>query len=61
MRKRAFLIMLLPLVIILWVIGWSLLWTGSEPQSKTVITQAHRGDEIQIIATSPDEITVDNQ
>jgi flagellar basal body-associated protein FliL len=61
MRKRAFLIMLFPIVVILWVIGWSLFWTGSETRSKTTPIQAKKDDGIQIIVAPPEEITTENQ
>lgn len=30
MRKRSFVILLLPIVILLWIIGWSTFWIGSQ-------------------------------
>ena len=47
MRKRVFIIMLLPLIILLWVIGWSLFWTGSQNNPKTTRTTA-KNDGIKI-------------
>jgi len=61
MRKRAFLIMLLPIIIMLWVVGWSLFWTGSETNRKTTRAEAEKDDEIEIIAPPPEEINVENQ
>jgi len=39
--------MLLPLIILLWVIGWSLFWTGSQNNPKTTRTTA-KNDGIEI-------------
>jgi flagellar basal body-associated protein FliL len=61
MKKRAFMILLLPLIIMLWVIGWSLFWTGSETKTKTTRAKTKKDDGIKIIAAPPEEITVENQ
>jgi flagellar basal body-associated protein FliL len=60
MRKRVFLIMLLPMIILLWVIGWSLFWTGSETNTKTTHAKTRKHDGIEIIAAPHEEITVEN-
>ena len=53
--------MLLPIVILLWAIGWSLFWTGSETNARTTRARAKKGNGIEIIAAPPEEITVENQ
>ena len=53
--------MLLPMIILLWVIGWSLFWTGSETNTKTTHAKTRKHDGIEIIAAPPEEITVENQ
>jgi flagellar basal body-associated protein FliL len=61
MKKRTFIILLLPIVILLWAIGWSLFWTGSETDTKTTRARAKKDDGIRIIAAPPEEITVENE
>jgi flagellar basal body-associated protein FliL len=61
MRKRTFLIMLLPIVILLWAIGWSLFWTGSETNARTTRAKAKKDNGIEIVAAPLEEITVKNQ
>jgi flagellar basal body-associated protein FliL len=61
MKKRAFMILLLPLIIMLWVIGWSLFWTGTKTKTKTTRAKTKKDDGIKIIAAPPEEITVENQ
>lgn len=58
MRKRVFIIMLLPLIILLWVIGWSLFWMGSQTEPKTASqTAASIDDGIEITIAPTEEIT----
>jgi flagellar basal body-associated protein FliL len=58
MRKRVFVIMLLPLIILLWIIGWSLYWTGTKTQPKTAKqTTTSRDNGIEITIAPPEEIT----
>jgi len=53
--------MLLPIVILLWAIGWSLFWTGSETNARTTRAKAKKDNGIEIVAAPPEEITVENQ
>jgi flagellar basal body-associated protein FliL len=58
MRRRAFILMLLPLIIILWVIGWSLFFIGSKTEPKTTTqTATAKDDGIEIAVIRPEEIT----
>jgi flagellar basal body-associated protein FliL len=58
MRKRGFIIMiLLPLIILLWIIGWSLFWTGTKTEPKTNKTTTNRDDGLQITIAPTEEIT----
>jgi flagellar basal body-associated protein FliL len=34
-RNRAIVLLLLPIAVFLWLIGWSFLWIGSKEKSKT--------------------------
>ena len=61
MKKRAFIILLLPIVILLWAIGWSLFWTGTETDTRTTRARAKKDNGIEIIAAPLEEITVENQ
>lgn len=36
MKKRAFIILLLPLALLLWVVGWSLFWSGTDSEERKV-------------------------
>jgi len=57
MRKRIFIIMLLPLIILLWIIGWTLFFAGTETKPKTTQTAASIDDGIEITIAPTEEIT----
>jgi len=48
MRNRIVVIMLLPIVIFLWVIGWSLFWIGSQTKPHRTQNKTEM-DKIEII------------
>ena len=58
MRKRAFIILLLPLIIMLWIVGWSLFWTGSQNNTKQDKTTA-KTDGIEITIAPLEECTAE--
>jgi len=50
--------MLLPLIILLWIIGWTLFWTGTQNEPKTASqTTASMDDGIEITIAPTEEIT----
>jgi flagellar basal body-associated protein FliL len=58
MRKRVITLLFLPIAIFLWIIGWTMLWTGSHKQQQTQQTQAKTTSEddfITITAMIPEE------
>jgi len=57
MRNRVVVIMLLPIIIFLWIIGWSLFWIGSQnkPQKDQNKT---RNDRISITSIIYEECNV---
>jgi lipopolysaccharide biosynthesis regulator YciM len=40
MRKRVITLLFLPIAVFLWIIGWTMLWTGSRKQQQTQQTPA---------------------
>jgi hypothetical protein len=56
MRNRMILITFLPIVVFLWLIGWSLFWIGSKTRPGKAKTTS-RGDGIEILALIGEEIT----
>ena len=46
MRKRIFTLLFLPAIVILWTVGWSLYWIGSQ---KTVAKPTSKGSKNSII------------
>lgn len=42
MRNRVVVIVLLPVIILLWIIGWSLFWIGSQNKSQKKQTTTER-------------------
>lgn len=61
MGKRVFIILLLPLAILFWVVGWSLFWAGSETERETTKVRSERDDGVEIIFAPPEEIAVQDQ
>jgi len=53
-------ILLLPLLILLWVIGWTMLWSGSQnEQSKAKSRTVSMRDGIEIVAIPPEEVAAE--
>ena len=50
MRKGVWIIALLPIIILLWIIGWTLFWIGTEQQSELRET-------VKIVVPITEEIT----
>jgi flagellar basal body-associated protein FliL len=62
MRKRRFVLLLLPIIILLWVIGWSMLWSSSQDQrSKARKEPVSKRGEVEIIAIPPEEVALENR
>ena len=60
MRNRGILLLLLPIIIFLWLVGWNLLWLGS--QNKPITKKARtppKEDEIEILTIPPEEAMVE--
>jgi len=55
MRKRSLAILLLPIVLILWTIGWSFLWIGSEQTRRKQQTRRRQDDDIHITVQLPEQ------
>lgn len=56
MRKKHIIIILLPIIIPLWLIGWSLLYIGSKPTKKPT-PKPKENNNIKIIIPTYEEIT----
>jgi flagellar basal body-associated protein FliL len=50
MRKGVWIIALLPIIILLWIIGWTLFWIGTEQQ-------AEPRETVKIVVPITEEIT----
>jgi len=33
-KRKALVVLILPAVAVLWMLGWTMFWTGSKPESK---------------------------
>ncbi|PIU58934.1 hypothetical protein COS86_06900 [Candidatus Bathyarchaeota archaeon CG07_land_8_20_14_0_80_47_9] len=58
MRNRVIRLLILPIAIFLWIIGWTMLWAGSRKEQETQRTQAETAPEdesITIIPMIPEE------
>jgi len=53
MRKRSLILLLLPILLILWTIGWAFLWTGEQQISRKQKTQQQ--DNIHITVQLPEQ------
>jgi hypothetical protein len=54
-HTRILIIPLLPLIIILWIIGWSLFWTGSPQDNQKTTQTPDKNDGIEITVNLPEE------
>jgi len=57
MRKRAFILLLLPVFIVLWIVGWTFLFIGeqkspSKPQKENVTIMAVLHEEAEALITT---------
>jgi hypothetical protein len=58
MRNRVIRLLILPIAIFLWIIGWTMLWAGTRKEQKTQQPQAETAPEdesITIIPMIPEE------
>jgi len=58
MRNKTIRLLFLPIAILLWIIGWTMLWAGTRKEQKTQQTQAETATEdesITIIPMIPEE------
>jgi hypothetical protein len=58
MRNRVIRLLFLPIAVLLWIIGWTMLWAGTRKEQKTQQTQAETPPEnepITIIPMIPEE------
>jgi flagellar basal body-associated protein FliL len=55
MRKRSLILLLLPIVIILWTIGWAFLWTGTQQTGRKQQTTRQQDDNIHITVKLPEQ------
>lgn len=53
MRNRVIRLLFLPIAILLWIIGWTMLWAGTRDEQKTQRTQAETVTEDESIAVIP--------
>jgi flagellar basal body-associated protein FliL len=51
MRKRSLILLLFPIILVLWTIGWTFLWAGEKQTSQKQKTQ----DNIHITIQLPEE------
>jgi hypothetical protein len=50
--------MLLPMLILLWIVGWTLFWAGSRENTDRISRAERKDDGIKIIVAPTEEITV---
>jgi hypothetical protein len=58
MRNKTIRLLFLPIAILLWIIGWTMLWAGTRKEQKTQQTQAEtppENESITIIPMIPEE------
>jgi hypothetical protein len=53
MRNKTIRLLLLPIAILLWIIGWTMLWAGNRKEQKTQQTQAETPPENESITIMP--------
>jgi flagellar basal body-associated protein FliL len=51
MRKRSLILLLLPIILVLWTIGWAFLWAGEQQTSQNQKTP----DNIHITVHLPEQ------
>jgi len=58
MRNKTIRLLFLPIAILLWIIGWTMLWAGTREEQKTQQPQAEtlpENESITIIPMIPEE------
>lgn len=58
MRNKVIRLLFLPIAILLWIIGWTMLWAGTRKEQKTQQSQAEtppENESITIIPMMPEE------
>ena len=60
-RNKAIVVLLLPAIIFLWIIGWSLYWIGHQKEPRKVQPSSHAKEEdhvslIPMVLEEPSEI-----
>ncbi|MCJ7768267.1 hypothetical protein MUP79_07740 [Candidatus Bathyarchaeota archaeon] len=58
MRNKVIRLLFLPIAILLWIIGWTMLWAGTRKEQKTQQPQAEtppENESITIIPMMPEE------
>jgi len=58
LKKRKWIIMLLPMLILLWIVGWTMFWAGSQENTDKTVRAERKDDGISIIVAPIEEITV---
>jgi hypothetical protein len=53
MRNRVIRLLILPIAIFLWIIGWAMLWAGARKEQETQQTQAETAPEDEFITIIP--------
>jgi flagellar basal body-associated protein FliL len=58
MRNRLIILLILPIALFLWIIGWIMSWAGTSKEHHTKKTKANipQDDSITIIPIMPEEI-----
>jgi len=59
MRNKVIRLLFLPIAILLWIIGWTMLWAGTRKEQKTQQAQAEtppENESITIIPMMPEEL-----
>jgi flagellar basal body-associated protein FliL len=58
MRKRLIILLILPIALLLWMIGWTMSWTGSKKEHLTQKAQKETPEDhsITIMNVIPEEI-----
>jgi lipopolysaccharide export system protein LptC len=49
--------MLLPMLILLWIVGWTMFWTGSQEYTDKTSRVKKKDDDVSIIMAPTEEMT----
>jgi hypothetical protein len=55
MRNKKIRLLFFPIVILLWIIGWTMLWADTRKEQKTKVKTATEDEFITIIPMIPEE------